>query len=102
MHIEEIRGILENENKIDINAYKNMDWRLSLVSACRARQKVMVPKYTMRLELQKEDKKRGETSADNFIMDVDYTNLKRIQHEIEDALKSVDSVYSKKVYKFLK
>ena len=35
-------------------------------------------------------------------MDVDYTNLKRIQNELEEALKSIDATYSKKVFKFLK
>ncbi len=59
----------------------------------------MVPKYTLKLGV-----KEGEESGqvENFVLDVDYNNLKRIQVEIEDALKSIDATYSKKVFKFLK
>ena len=71
--------------------------------ACRARQKVMVPKYTMKLDLVQnsgEAEEGGETES--YVLDVDYTNLKRIQVELEEALKSLDAPYSKKVVKFLK
>ena len=59
---------------------------------------MMVPKYTLKMDLTKGDNEEDET----IVMDIDYTNLKRIQGEIEEALKSVDSTYSKKVLKFLK
>ena len=41
-------------------------------------------------------------NTESFVMDSDYTNLKRIQEALEDALKSIDTTYSKKVFKFLK
>ena len=101
-HIGEIRDILEEENKKDVRSFRDLDWRLNLVTSCRARQKIMIPKYTVRLELQNEGNAAASDKIENLVMDVDYTNLKRIQQEIEDALKSVDSTYSKKVFKFLK
>lgn len=62
----------------------------------------MVPKYIVKLDLEETGKQGGEAKSENFVMDIDYTNLKRIQTEIEDALKAVNSTYSKKVLKFLK
>ena len=95
-----------SENEKDVLRYKDLDWRLNLVVACRARQKVMVPKYTVKLDLAstKECKngKEEDEHTQSYVLDVDYTNLKRIQQELEEALKAVDAPYSKKVVKFLK
>ena len=86
--------------------FKDLNWRLSVVTSCRARQKVMVPKYTLKLDLETStiDKggEDGQETTESFVLDVDYTNLKRIQLELEEALKSIDAPYSKKVVKFLK
>ena len=95
-HIEELRAILLEENEDGIKRFKDLDWKLTLVTACRARQKILVPKYTLKVDL-----KEGETT-DSFVLDSDYANLKRIQGELEDALRSIDATYSKKVFKFLK
>lgn len=76
-----------------------MDWRLNLVTACRARQKIMVPKFTMKLDIATG---QNTDASESYVLDCDYTNLKRIQQELEEALKSFDAPYSKKVAKFLK
>ena len=102
-HLEELREILAAENDKDVKRFKDLNWRLSVVTSCRARQKVMVPKYTLKIDL--ETSKIEEAAAqttESFVLDVDYTNLKRIQLELEEALKSIDAPYSKKVVKFLK
>ncbi len=88
------------ENEKGIKRFQDLDWKLSLVTSTRARQKVMVPKYTLKLGIKEGEEQSGE--VENFVLDCDYTNLKRIQAEIEDALKSIDTTYSKKVFKFLK
>ena len=68
----------------------------------------MVPKYTVKLDLasSKDCSSNGRQEEDehtqSYVLDVDYTNLKRIQQELEEALKAVDAPYSKKVVKFLK
>ena len=81
-HLEELREILAAENDKDVKRFKDLNWRLSLVTGCRARQKVMVPKYTLKLDLATstldEDGAEGEKS-ESYVLDVDYTNLKRIQ-----------------------
>ena len=85
--------------------FKDLNWRLSVVTSCRARQKVMVPKYTLKLDLETSTIEKGDEDGqetESFVLDVDYTNLKRIQLELEEALKSIDAPYSKKVVKFLK
>ena len=48
-HIVELRKILDNENEVGRLLLTNVDWRLSLVSGCRQKLKMMVPKYTMQL-----------------------------------------------------
>ena len=104
-HLDELRDILMTENGKDVRRYKDLDWRLNLVLGCRARQKVMVPKFTMKLDLAtntNEEGDRQQEKTDSYVLDVDYTNLKRIQQELEEALKSIDAPYSKKVVKFLK
>lgn len=39
------------ENDKDVKRFKDMDWKLSLVTSCRARQKIMVPKYTLKFDI---------------------------------------------------
>ena len=104
-HLEELREILAAENDKDVKRFKDLNWRLSVVTSCRARQKVMVPKYTLKIDLETstiEEATSAAQTTESFVLDVDYTNLKRIQLELEEALKSIDAPYSKKVVKFLK
>ena len=104
-HLEELREILAAENDKDVKRFKDLNWRLSVVTFCRARQKVMVPKYTLKIDLETskiEEATAAAQTTESFVLDVDYTNLKRIQLELEEALKSIDAPYSKKVVKFLK
>eukprot|EP00347_Sterkiella_histriomuscorum_P000266 403376539 len=106
-HINELREILNGENESDIKRFKDFDWKMSLVTGCRARQKIMVPKYTLKLDIaegqsQHLGDQNNQNQVESFVMDCDYTNLKRIQQELEEALKSIDTTYSKKVFKFLK
>ena len=58
----------------------------------------MVPKYTVKLDISGSDKEKDE----KYVLDIDYTNMKKIQNELEEALKALDTTYSKKVFKFLK
>ena len=50
-HVSELREILDDENKIGKLRLLNVDWRLSLVTACRQKQKLMVPKYTVQIQV---------------------------------------------------
>ena len=95
-HLEELRSILASENEKDVKSFRDLDWRLTVVTGCRTRQKILVPKYTLKLDL------GSGREQESFVLDCDYTNLKRIQGELEEALKALDAPYSKKVVKFLK
>ena len=64
--------------------------------ATRSRHNIMVPKYTLKFDLAQNN------STTSVVMDSDYNNLKRLQDELQDALKSMNGRYSKKVFKFLK
>ena len=94
--IGEIRDMLDKDNNKDTSKFQDLEWRLSMVTSTRCRQKVMVPKYTVKMDLAK----GGETES--IIFDSDYNNMKRLQTELQDALKSINGRYSKKVFKFLK
>ena len=50
-HLDELREILAAENDKDVKKFKDLNWRLNVVTSCRARQKIMVPKYTLKLDL---------------------------------------------------
>ena len=50
-HLDELREILAAENEKDVKRFKDFNWRLNVVTATRARQKIMVPKYTVKLDL---------------------------------------------------
>ena len=82
-HLDELREILAAENDKDVKRFKDLTWRLNLVTACRARQKVMVPKYTLKLDLATSnlggEEADGGQRTESYVLDVDYTNLKRIQ-----------------------
>ena len=75
-----------SENDKDVKSFKDFTWRLNLVTACRARQKIMVPKYTVKLDLDSnasgsvgENGEKGDSNkGESYVLDVDYTNLKRI------------------------
>ena len=77
-YITELRAILLSENERDIKRFKDLDWKLSLVTACRARQKTMVPKYTVKLDVQGTNAETQYEEVESFVMDTDYTNLKRL------------------------
>mmetsp|Transcript_4426 Transcript_4426/g.4170 ORF Transcript_4426/g.4170 Transcript_4426/m.4170 type:complete len:98 (-) Transcript_4426:129-422(-) len=59
-HIEEIRELLMLENKEGTLNYKNFDWKLNLVTNTRSKQKILQPKYTVKIEMMKETEKDGE------------------------------------------
>lgn len=69
-----------------------------MVTACRQKQKVMVPKYTMMLQFTE-----GETHAESqAVLDCDFTMMSRLQRELQEALKGAESNYSRRVQKFVK
>jgi len=36
-HLDEIRNLLDKDNQRDIAKFSDMEWRLSMVTGCRAR-----------------------------------------------------------------
>ena len=72
-HVQDIRQMLSKENDRFIAHYQDLEWRLSMVTATRARHNIMVPKYTLKFDL-----KAADESEQNVIMDADYNNLKRL------------------------
>ena len=96
-HITELRKILDQDNQHGRSRLQNVDWRLSMVTACRQKQKMMVPKYTMLLQFSEGD----QNTESQAVLDCDYTMMSRMQKEIQDALKSVENTYSRRVQKFV-
>jgi len=51
-HLEQIRANLISEVEKNHHRFRNLDWRLSLVTACRAKQRITHPKFTLQLGLE--------------------------------------------------
>ena len=98
--IGELREMLMKENERGSVHFKDMEWRLNLVTACRQRQKMLFPKYTIKLDLEHQPEKQNlnaKATTENLVFDLDYTNMMRLQEELQAAIKSVDGQYAKKV-----
>ena len=48
--IGDMRDILQSENERGQIHFKEMSWRLSLVTGCRQKQKMLQPKFTIKLD----------------------------------------------------
>ena len=88
--------MLDKDNFKETTKFQDLEWRLSMITSTRCRQKIMVPKYTVKMDVAKGD------DSESIVFDSDYNNMKRLQTELQDALKSINGRYSKKVFKFLK
>ena len=95
-----LREILDRENKLGVKRMHDIDWRLSMVTATRQKQKIMCPKYTMKLQMS--ETTLQEPVHSEQVMDLDYTTMKRLQMELLEAIKSVEGPYPRKVQKFIK
>ena len=51
--IKEIRDLLLDENERGTMHFKDVDWRLNMITACRQKQRMFLPKYTMHIQLEK-------------------------------------------------
>ena len=77
--IKEIRDLLLEENERGTLHFKDIDWRLNMVTACRQRQRMFLPKYTMHLHLEKKaESASSEHTLQDLVLDLDYTNMKRL------------------------
>ena len=47
-----MRQILIQDNSKGSIVFKDFNWRLNMVTACRQRQRMMLPKYTVKLDLE--------------------------------------------------
>ena len=112
-NLEEMRQILDKENLADTARFNDLEWRLSLVTGTRLRQKMVLPKYTVKLDLQAATKavgtqevqtrsdEKSDPQIESILFDSDYTNMKRLQESMEEALKSLNGRYPRKVMKFI-
>ena len=81
----ELREMLIKENERGSVHFKDMDWRLNLVTATRQRQKMLFPKYTVKIDLEHQPEKQNMNSkatTENLVFDLDYTNMMRLQEEL--------------------
>ena len=50
-YIGDMREMLNQENLKETAQFSDLEWRLSMVTACRSKQRIMVPKYTLKMDL---------------------------------------------------
>ena len=94
--VKEIREILAQEGEQQVQRFKDIEWRFSVVMGCKGKKKMMLPKYTLRLTLEEDCEEK------QLVLDADYANLKRLEDELREALKASESTYCKKVYTYFK
>ena len=95
--LPELREVLDTAEDEHYNKFKDIEWRLSVTVSTRMKQNMCAPKYTMKLTM-----KDQEGSTNKYLIDSDYSNMVRLRDELSEALKSLDSPFSKKVFKFMK
>ena len=107
--LPEMREILQRENERGQIHFKDLNWRLSLVNGCRQRQKMLQPKFTVRLDVEQKPMRQGQAAAEqsqpeavSMVFDSDFTNMQRLEEELRAAIKSVESQYPRKVQKFIR
>ena len=104
--VPEMREILQRENERGQVHFRDMSWRMSLVSGCRQRQKMLQPKFTVRLDTEQKPMRsvglESQAQASSMVFEADFTNMERLQEELLAAVKSIDQQYPRKVQKFIR
>ena len=95
--LPELREVIDTAEDEHYNKFKDVEWRLSFTVSTRMKAKMLAPKYTMKLTM---EDKEGETKK--YLVDADYSNMVRLRDELTEALRSLESPFSKKVFKFMK
>ena len=74
--LNEIRSIMVKENQRGNVTFKDMNWRLNMVTACRQRQKMMFPKFTVKLDLEEKPKQvMDDPKTQSMVFDLDFTSM---------------------------
>lgn len=60
--VKEIRDLLLEENERGTLHFKDVDWRLSMVTASRQKHKMFMPKFTMHIHLEKHPDSASQAS----------------------------------------
>eukprot|EP01116_Phalansterium_solitarium_P019168 TRINITY_DN5274_c2_g1_i1.p1 TRINITY_DN5274_c2_g1~~TRINITY_DN5274_c2_g1_i1.p1 ORF type:complete len:234 (+),score=53.67 TRINITY_DN5274_c2_g1_i1:102-704(+) len=89
-HRSEIRQI-QKELSFDMAHYSNLDWRLDVQVASRALRSQLNAMFVLKLDTLE----NGETQS--HMLQSDYTNLKHLADELDDALKEIRSAHVRRI-----
>uniref|UniRef100_A0A7S3J7M7 COMM domain-containing protein n=1 Tax=Euplotes harpa TaxID=151035 RepID=A0A7S3J7M7_9SPIT len=95
--LRELREVMDTAEDEGYSKFKDIEWRLSISIGSRLKKEMFEPKFTMRLTMEDE-----KSNTKNFLIDSDYSNMVKLRDELTEALQSLESPFSKKVFKFLK
>mmetsp|Transcript_10323 Transcript_10323/g.9114 ORF Transcript_10323/g.9114 Transcript_10323/m.9114 type:complete len:113 (+) Transcript_10323:216-554(+) len=89
--IPEIREMIDTAEDENYNKFKDIEWRFGISVSTRMKKKIMAPKYTIKMTME------GTEGEKKYLIDSDYANMVRLRDELQEALKSLDSPFCRKV-----
>ncbi|RMX70020.1 hypothetical protein DD238_000699 [Peronospora effusa] len=98
-HVKDIRECVSRETGTSISQYRNLEWRIDLELGTRFHYNKPKPIVTLRLDTQVSSS--AVPQAQTTCFRVDYDGLKLMQHQLETALKEVDSVHCTQCLSFI-
>eukprot|EP01117_Protostelium_nocturnum_P016808 TRINITY_DN6729_c0_g1_i1.p1 TRINITY_DN6729_c0_g1~~TRINITY_DN6729_c0_g1_i1.p1 ORF type:complete len:200 (-),score=32.85 TRINITY_DN6729_c0_g1_i1:60-659(-) len=95
VHRPEIR-LIQSSISLDLPHYKNLDWRFDVQLSSRSLRNQTEPLFTLCLTI--ED---GKESKKHYL-ESDYTNLKHLSEELENALRESKSTHARRIMRNIK
>uniref|UniRef100_A0AAV1TUH0 COMM domain-containing protein n=1 Tax=Peronospora matthiolae TaxID=2874970 RepID=A0AAV1TUH0_9STRA len=100
-HKSDIRGCISNDTGTSVPQYRNLEWRIDLELGIRFCRNNPKPVVTLRLDTATQASSSAEPQLQTTCLRVDYDGLKRMQHQLETALKEVESVHCSRVRRYI-
>ena len=95
-HKGELKKLLiQTEEDKEIH-FKELHWRIDVEIAGKTKSSSVVPKFLLNLMLEKEGKPMG------LLLESNYSNLKRVKEELQNAIASLNSPYGRKIARYAK
>ena len=81
--------------------YVNLTWRIDVEVARRNMNKVVEPRYLLRVDVDESTLPSSKASVRSYNLQADYANLKKMQLELQRAVDEQGGAHSQRVQKYL-
>uniref|UniRef100_M4B8K6 COMM domain-containing protein n=1 Tax=Hyaloperonospora arabidopsidis (strain Emoy2) TaxID=559515 RepID=M4B8K6_HYAAE len=97
----DIRECISKDMGTSVPQYRNLEWRIDLELGTRFCRNKPKPVVTLRLDTATQASSSAVPQLQTTCLRVDYDGLKRMQHQLETALKEVESVHCSRVRRYI-